>query len=630
MDVITNRLLRDAVPLFNVMAGIVLVLGVAAILILGKDVIVPLALATLLSFALTPVVVWLERLRLGRGIAVIGAILLALTVISGIAYVAYQQVSALVNDIPSYEATIRQKVSGLTRQLGESNAFGEAADSLTRALADLEKIAGPDQEAAKTPRVQTVRVDDTSHGFKAVAEYLQPALQPLAILAVVSLLAAFMLAKREDLRNRLVRLAGAEDIQQTTAAFDDAGFRVGRQLLTQLAVNISLGLVMGTGLWLIGLPSPYLWGIIYGLLNFVPYLGLVGLVPPLFVAFATDPGWSSFLWTAGMFAVVEPVSTNIIEPMLYGRTSGLSPVSIIIAAMIWAFLWGPIGLVLSTPLTICLVVIGRHIPRLEFLDILFGDRPPLEPHEIFYQRMLAGDPREAEMQAREFLKERSLSTYYDEIALEALRRAHLDIVRATVEGDRLTTLSSSAEALVDALDKVEISKYRRKRRVTAEAEAALEMIRPDRDIERIVFTSDDLREHWRGEYPIAIVHGAHPLDGAAAKMLQQVLTKRGLRARVLSFEEAEQATAAEVEAVALVCLSFIEPLSTLHLRAFSRQVKRRAPQAKVMLCIWQKTDESLIQEWRSKLRVDYLVTTTADALATTAELAALPRPSATG
>ena len=614
MDIIANRLLRQAIPLFNTMAGVVLVLGIAAILMLGKDVLVYLALAMLLSFALTPIVTWLERIKAGRGLAVLGAILVALALIVGIAYVAYQQASALAADMPTYEGTIRQKVSGLSQKLGESSVFSNAADSLARSLTELEKIGGD------APAVQTVRIDDKPHGFEAIQSYLAPALQPVASLAVVLLMTAFMLAQREDLRNRVIRLAGTEDLQQTTAAFDDAGFRVGRQLLTQLAVNISLGLIIGTGLWVIGLPSPYLWGIIYGLLNFVPYLGLIGLIPPLFIAFATDPGWNSFLWTAGLFAVVEPVSTNIVEPMLYGRTSGLSPIAIVIAAMVWAFLWGPIGLVLSTPLTICLVVIGRHIPRLQFLDILLGDRPALQPHEIFYQRMLAGDPREAEVQARELLKGRSLSTYYDEIALEAIRRAHLDIVRGSVTGDRLTTLAASSEALVDALDDVKPQR-RRSRNVTAEAEAALETIRADREIEKKVFTADDLRAEWRTPQPVAILYGNHPLDGAAAKMLGQVLTKHGLAARAWPLTEAATISPEEAHGVALVCLSFIEPLSTLHLRAFTRQVTRHAPQAKVILCIWQKTDESILKEWRRKLRVDYLVTTTADAFDAAVKLA---------
>ena len=626
MDIITNRLLRQAVPLFNAMAGVVLVLGIAAILILGKDVLVYLALGVLLSFALTPIVVWLERVGLARGLAVLSAILLALTVIVGIAFVAYEQVTTLVKDIPSYESTIRQKISGLTQKMAGSNVFSEAADSLARAMSDLQKIGDEGKEAADAQKVQTVRIDNNPHGFEAVYQYLQPTLQPLASLVVVLLLAAFMLAQREDLRNRVIRLAGTEDLQQTTAAFDDAGFRVGRQLLTQLAVNISLGLIMGTGLWLIGLPSPFLWGIIYGLLNFVPYLGLVGLVPPLFVAFATDPSWESFLWTAGLFAIVEPISTNVIEPMLYGRTSGLSPVTIVVAAMVWAFLWGPIGLVLSTPLTICLVVMGRHVSRLQFLDIVLGDRPALQPHEIFYQRMLAGDPREAEAQARQFLKERGLSTYYDEIALEAIRRAHLDIVRSSVTGERLATLISSSETLISALDNVQPQPHRRSRQLTAEAEAALETIRADRGIEKVVFTRDDLREDWRAEYPIAILHGGHPLDGAAAKMLGQVFTKHGLAARVRSLAEAAETTPEEAKGVALVCLSFVEPLSTLHLRAVSRQVKYRVPRAKVMLCIWQKTDEALLQQWRRKLRVDHLVITTADALDAAAAMAVVNRP----
>lgn len=624
MDIITNQLLRQAVPLFNAMAAVALALGIATLLMTGQAIIVPLALAILLSFALTPVVSWLERIGFGRGLAVVSAIVLALAVIVSMAYVSYRQMVTLAQDIPSYEATIRQKISGLSRQLAGQSVFSDAADSLTRVLTDIEKIAAADQP--KPP--PTIRIDSSLHGFNALQHYLQPVLYPLGSLLLIMVLAAFLLLEREELRNRLIRLAGVEDLQQTTAAMDDAGFRVGRQLLIQLSVNLSLALIIGTGLWLIGLPSPFLWGILYGLLNFVPYLGLIGLVPPLFVAFATDPSWTSFLWTAGLFAIVEPVSSNIIEPMLYGRTSGLSPVAIIIAASIWAFLWGPIGLVLSTPLTICLVAIGRHVPRLRFLEILLGDRPALKPAEIFYQRMLAGDPHEAGIQAGRFLKQRSLSTYYDEIALEAIRRAHLDIVRGSVAGERLTALAATTEALVNALGKLHKAPHPlgQERNRAAETEAALDEVRGDRAFEKVVLTHEELRPEWQGPMPVAILHGAHPLDGAVALMLQQVLIKHGLAAQVWPLTQAaEQTTPEQAQSVALVCLAFLEPLSTLHLRAFSRQVKRHAPQAQIMLCIWQKVEPPLLQEWRRKLRVDRLVTTTANALDAVLSMAAAKR-----
>lgn len=619
MDIITNRLLRQAVPLFGAMAGVALILGIATILMVGQSIIVPLALAILLSFALTPIVSGLERLKLARGLAILSAILMALTIIVGIAYVGYRQISALAADIPTYEPVIREKISGFSQQMTGTSVWSNATDSLTRLLADLQKVSAKSQTAG--PAAPTVRVDNDVQGFEALYQYVQPALYPLGSLFVVLLLSTFLLSQREELRNRVLRLAGTEDLQQTTSAFDEAGFRVGRMLLAQLCLNISLGVIVGTGLWLIGLPSPFLWGILYGLLSFVPYIGTVSVLPPLFVAFATDPGWGMFLWTAGLFLVIDPVSSYGVEPLLFGNRSGLTPVAIVISAMVWAFVWGPIGLVISTPLTICLVVLGRHIPRLQFLEILLGDRPALKPHEMFYQRMLANDPREAEIQAREFLKGRGLSTYYDEIALEAIRRAHLDIVRGSVTGERLATLAASSEALVDSLDDVQPLARGRGRNLTAEAEAALDEVRPDREVEKVVLARGDLREDWQSEYPVAILHGNHPLDGAAAKMLQQVLSKHGLPARALPLAEADRVTPEEARAVALVCLSFIEPLSTLHLRAFSRQVKRRAPQAQIMLCIWQKTDEALIREWRRKLRADHLVTTTADALDAAAGIA---------
>jgi predicted PurR-regulated permease PerM len=598
------------VPLFNVLAGVLLVLSICAILMLGEEVLVHLALGIVLSFALSPIVSWLRRLGLSRGFAVLGAIVFALALIAGISYVSYWQATILAADIPSYEPTIRHKIAGLSQYFAGRGVFSNAADALARVFADVQALGGED--AAN--RMMTVRLDDEAHGFAALYEYFEPLLHPLATLFVVLLLAAFMLAQREDLRNRFIRLVGTDDLQQTTAALDDAGRRVGRMLLTQLALNGAFGLTIGIGLWFIGLPSPFLWGIFAGILRFVPYIGpIIGLAPPLFVAFAIDPGWASLVWTIALFAVVEPLVGHVIEPLLYGHSAGLSPVAIVVAATVWAFLWGPIGLVLSTPLTICLVVIGRHVKRLQFLDILLGDRPALAPHEIFYQRMLAGDPGEAEEQAREFLKGRSLATYYDEIALEAIRRAHLDVVRGSVAGDRLDQLVKSAQILVGSLDAVRYP-MARGGEANTEAEAAFDLIRPDREADKHIFTRDELAPAWQGKTPVAILFGSHPLDGAAALMLAQVLTKHGLAAQPLPLGEASRVSPVEAGQVVLVCLSFVEPLSTLHLRASSLQVRRIAPQAKVMLCIWQKTDDALIANLRKKLRVENVVTTISDAL----------------
>jgi hypothetical protein len=264
-------------------------------------------------------------------------------------------------------------------------------------------------------------------------------------------------------------------------------------------------------------------------------------------------------------------------------------------------------------------VLGRHVRRLQFLDVLLGDRPALAPYEILYQRMLAADPHEAIAQARQFLQGRSLSNYYDEVALAALRRAHQDIVRGSVAGSRLDALVSSTEELVSSLGAMEPGAARKP--LGAEAEAALESVRLDHEAELRVFQPQDLKPSWRGQTPIAVLYGEHPLDGVAAHMLAQVFSRRGLETRAMPLDRASETSAQDAEGAALVCLSFIEPLSTLHLRAHSIAVRRRAPDAKLMLCIWQEADSALIAELRRKLRVDHVATTMSNALEWTGRIA---------
>ena len=446
MDLITNRLVRDAIPLFRVMAAVVLLLGIGALLVLGKEIFIPIALAVLLSFVLGPLVSLLQRAGLGRGLSIVGASLVALALIGGLLYVVLTQLADLLAELPTYRNTIQQKIRALKDATASGDTLSRLGSVLSDVLAEFRALA----PAAGSPAPAiTVRAEEAG-ALAAVGVFAASLLQPIAKGLVVFLLAMFMLAQREDLRNRFIKLVGTDDLQQTTAALDDAGSRVGKMLLTQLLLNSGFGLLIALGLWAIGLPSPFLWGIIAGLMRFIPYIGaIIGVILPLIIAFAVDPGWSLLIWTITLFVVVEPIVAYVLEPLLVGHTTGLSPVAILISAIIWAFLWGPLGLVLAIPLTICLVVIGRHIPRLEFINTLLSDKPSLLPQEIFYQRMLAGDPAEATLQAREFLKGRTLATYFDEIALEGVRLAHRDISRGAVQGERLTALATASRAVVE-------------------------------------------------------------------------------------------------------------------------------------------------------------------------------------
>lgn len=629
MDLITNRLVRQAVPLFTVLATVLIVLAVAALLILGKDVFIPIALAILLSFALAPLVQRLQRWGLARGLAVVGAVLAAMLVIGGVFYVVASQLADLAADLPSYRSTIQQKIRLLRETTASGDTMNRAGMVLSDIVADLRSIGVSRSEQAVAPTVVTLRTEEVGT-LAAIGLYASPLLKPLATTAVVFLFAIFMLAQREDLRNRFIALVGTDDLQQTTAALDEAGTRLGKLLLTQLSLNAAFGLVIGLGLWAIGLPSPFLWGIIAGLMRFVPYIGAaIGVALPLAVALAVDPTWSTLIWTVLLFVAVEPVVAHVVEPLLVGRSTGVSPIAILVSATVWAFLWGPIGLVLATPLTICLIVIGRHTARLGFIDTMLGDKPALSAPEIFYQRMLAGDPAEATAQAREFMKVKALSTYYDEIALEAIRLAHRDIVRGAVQGERLARMVASSEQLVDALATT-AGPAPKGGTAGREASAAIEAVRPDRAIARRVVAPADLAPNWRSPLPIVIVAGAHPLDAPVAAMLAQILRKHGLRASVVGFAEAEAAEADAARGVALVCFSFIEPLSTLHLRLAGMKAHRKLPNACVMLCIWQQRDPSLITGLTARLRVDAVATTMSDALEAALRMSAGSGIEATG
>jgi hypothetical protein len=426
--------------------------------------------------------------------------------------------------------------------------------------------------------------------------FASPVLSPVAQGLIVLVFAAFLLAQQEDLRNRVIKLIGSRDIYRTTEAIDDAGRRIGRMLFAQVLMNGSFGLFVALALWGIGVPNPALWGAIAALARFVPYIGvLFGVIPPLLVAFAFDPGWTAFLLTAGVFAIAEGITGQLIEPVVYGHSSGLSPTAVVVTSAIWAFLWGPIGLVLATPLTTCLVVLGRHSPRLAFLETLLGDAPPLTAQETFYQRLLAGDPREAARQARPYLKRDAIADYYDDVALEALRRAHVDVARGDLDEGRLEALTQSTERLVAWLGAHGAmgDRWRRWMRRLARRDVAAEA--------RV----DALLKARRG---VAVLHGEHPLDPLAASMLSHALSRRGTSAQVVSAEEAATAGAEEAAAVGLVCLCFIEPLTVAHLRVAAMQARRRCPQAKIMICVWRETGDETFVGWERKLRCDAIAT----------------------
>ena len=622
-DLVTSRRLREALPVFTALASLLLTLLIAATLQVGRDIFIPIALAILLSFVLAPLVRLLQRARLPRGAAVLSGVLAAAVGLALLGAVIAGQVAQLAADLPQYRTNIQGKVRSVQGAAATTGALGRAVDMLQ----DLgQELQAPGAEptrlggAAAERRPVPVEVREPDAGpLKTLGRVLSPLVHPLATVGLVLIFAIFMLVQREDLRNRFIRLAGTDSLQRTTAAIDDAAVRLSRLFLTQLCLNAGFGLVIGLGLWAIGVPSPVLWGVLAAVLRFVPYIGaVISAALPLGLAFAVDPGWSMVVWTAALFLVIEPLVGHAIEPLVYGQSTGLSPVAVILAATFWTFLWGPIGLVLATPLTVCLVVLGRYVDRLRFLDVLLGDRPALSPPQIFYQRMLAGDPAEAVEQAREFLKQRALATYYDEVALEGVRLAQDDMMRGSLLPDQQAALRRSMGQLVDSLARVRDPRPSRRTPVGAEAAAAVEASGPDRAVTALVRQPADLHPDWRGPVPVLCVAGQGVLDEAVARMLGQLFERHGLKCRVVGPEviASNDPLPFDGAGVALVCFSYLDALSTVHIRFAARRLRRKLPERpKVVVGLWRQRDPATVDTLRRATSADVLVTSLHDALA---------------
>ena len=302
-----------------------------------------------------------------------------------------------------------------------------------------------------------VKVVEPDSAFGMLQSLVLPLISPLASTGIVVVVVVFILLEREDLRDRFLRLIGSNDLHRTTEVMEEAASRVTSYLLMQLLVNVIYAVPIGIGLWLIGVPNALLWGMLTLVLRFVPYIGsILAAAFPLFLAFAVVPDWSAVLWTAALFMTIELLTSNVIEPWLYGSRTGVSPLAIIVAAIFWTFLWGPLGLVLSTPLTVCLVVLGRYLPQFKLFDILLGDQPVLVAHAQLYQRLLASDTLEAIYRAEEALEERPLAEFHRRVAIPALLLAQADLERGVLTEARQDRLAASAIEMIDSIAPVAV------------------------------------------------------------------------------------------------------------------------------------------------------------------------------
>ena len=430
----------------------VVTLGVVAISILalyvGRDILIPFAVAILLSFALGPLASRLRRWGFGRVPSVLIVVFAAVLALGCFGVLVGSQVVQLVRNLPTYQYNIHAKIRSAQSAAPGGGMIDRAATVLRELSNDLSGEPGADGKSTPAPDGRSpipVRIEEPAPSMLSIAASIaSPLLGPIGSAGLVVVFVFLMLLEREDLRSRLIRLVGGGNLYLTTEALDDAAKRVSRYLLMQLVVNVTYGLPLGVGLYFIGVPNALLWGLLATILRFVPYVGpFIAALFPTALAIAVDPGWSMLLWTVALFLTLELVSNNIIEPWLYGSSTGVSAFAIILAAIVWTTLWGPIGLLLSTPLTVCLAVMGRYIPQLRFLDVLLGSEPVLSAQEHFYQRMLAGDSEEGEEIATEQLKERTLKGLYDDVILPALRMAERDRQRKLLTGERRAVVTES-------------------------------------------------------------------------------------------------------------------------------------------------------------------------------------------
>jgi predicted PurR-regulated permease PerM len=558
-------------PLSSTATIALLALAVGA-LYLGSEILIPLALAVLLSFTLAPIVIRLRRWGLGRIPSVVAVVLLLFVALLGLGSVVATQLTDLATNLPTYEWNLRSKIRELRIAIPSggviertSKMFGDLREELQEATQpdgeEAEAAAAGEEEQVKPVLVQVQTPQPTP--LETLRDVGLPLVQPVATAGLVLVLVIFMLLQREDLRDRVLRLVGGREVARATEAMDDAAGRISRYLLMQLFINVLYGIPVGIGLYFIGVPNPILWGCLATVLRFIPYLGpVIGALLPISLSFAVAPGWTLPLLTIALFVGLELFSNNVLEPWLYGSSTGLSPVAVLIAAVFWTMLWGPIGLLMSTPLTVCLVVLGRHVPQLGFFDVLLGDEPAFSPDVKFYQRLLARDPEEATEFAEEYLEEAPLDKLYDSVILPALVHAEKDRLRGSL--DRATVL----EIAEDTIGVVE------------ELEEEHDLL-AEQDAEPPAAAT--------GPASILCVGARNGLDEAAAAMLAHLLTRRGAAARTVPRAAISGRNLASLErqSIELVCLSYVNPEATQHAQRMVRRLRQHfGTDVRVLLGMW--------------------------------------------
>ncbi len=552
----------------SICLGLVSAAVIITALYFGRDILMPLALAALLGFMLDPAVNRLKRWGLPRTVSVVAVMLVTVGALIFAGFLLGQQVRTLSEQLPTYQTSIRDKLTQIRQSMRGPGMFDGALETFKSVQREVDRPVtgatgnGAGQDAARAPaKVQVVEppmspLDQALTGFSLAGG-------PLAMAGIVFVFMFLVLFDRADLRDRLLRLMGG-NLHRGTDALDEASERIGKYLRMQVIVNVSYGVPMALGLWAIGVPGAILWGALAALMRFVPFIGpMISAVFPLALAFAVDPGWNMVLWTLALIAVLELLSNNIVEPLLYGPSTGLSALSLIAAATFWTALWGPIGLVMSTPLTVCLLVIGRYIPQLQFLEVLLGTQPALDPPTRFYQRLLAGDDDETLTLAIESVEENSLVEFYDEVGIPVLQMASADHAHNATAEHRLRVLDGMESVIEELCD------------------------------------NGDPDESNRSSHPrVLCLGGKWEIDTLSAMMLSHALRRGGIAASHSPGHDYHGRAIARLplENVQVVCLCYFSRDPQTAIRQAARRLRRHWPHLRIVAVLWNAPSELLAQD----------------------------------
>jgi predicted PurR-regulated permease PerM len=548
-------------PIRDRALGIIATATLLALLYFARDVLVPITLAFILSLLIAPLVRALRRLKLGQTLSVLAAVLVLALTFGAIAAVIGSQIVGMADNLPTYKRTLEDKLETLNdftvRRMDALTAeAGKAFNRNTEASPP--STLQSDSDGLKRP-IPVELHEAPANPWQVIQKVLGSVWVPIETAGIVLVVLVFVLLEQEALRDRFIRIAGDTDIRLTTLVINDAGERLSRFFVSQFAVNFGVGVLIWIGLSVIGLPHPVVWAALTTLLRFVPYIGVwIAALCSALLAAAVAAGWSMAFATFGLFVIVELIAAQLVEPQLYGHTTGLSPLSVVIAAIFWSWLWGPIGLIVSTPLTLCLLVAGRHIKALSLLDILLGDTQALTLPQRFYQRALSADSDEIIAGAREFLKRNSFANYCDLVLLPALHLARLDLESGAISDEQLARVRASMVAVVAAIggDRRRPSRRRLRSSVLDHHSTAGRLLRQQRE---------QASGRWQG--PLAVPAGSvivcaslgSMADDLATELLVRILRDQKIDARHMSIEDLDAApppNAAEAVSMVYVVSAF--------------------------------------------------------------------------